>query len=461
MEFQVLSPGSATVLLTRQFASEQEVESVLSAAEAAKASWRATPLGERLELIQKFVDHFASQKEAISLELTQQMGRPAAYSPGEVQGFVERATTMMALAGEALADKAVSEKEGFIRFIRHEPLGCVLVLAPWNYPYLCAVNAVVPALLAGNTVVLKHSDQTPLCAERLKASADAAGIPAGVFQFLHASHDAVAGMVADERIDFVAFTGSVEGGRAVHRAAGGRFKSIGLELGGKDPAYIRADADPAWAGANVAEGAFFNSGQSCCAIERVYVHADVFDAVVAAMVEEAKKLMLGDPLQADTTLGPMVRVQAADRVRAQVQEAIDAGATALVDPALFPKSVPGSAFLAPQVLIDVSHDMAVMREETFGPVVGVMKVQSDEEALALMNDSDFGLTASIWTQDVDAAMELADALETGTVFLNRCDYLDPELAWVGVKNSGRGCTLSSLGFGQLTRPKSFHFRTNA
>jgi acyl-CoA reductase-like NAD-dependent aldehyde dehydrogenase len=443
--FQTLSPGDGSVLLTREFANPRRVELVMAAAQAAKRGWKATPLAIRLERVQALVDHFVENGAEIARELSLQMGRPLSQTPGEIAGFKER---------------AVSEKDGFVRFVRAEPLGCVLVLAPWNYPYLCAVNALVPALLAGNTVVLKHSDQTPLCAERLQASADAAGLPKGVFQHLHISHAQVAELVRDSRVDFVSFTGSVSGGQAVHAAAGGLFKAVGLELGGKDPAYIRADADPTYAGANVADGAFFNAGQSCCAVERVYVHASIYDQVVAVMVAEAKKLVLGDPLKDGVNLGPMVRPAAADRVRAQVADAIAAGAKALVDPGLFPQSQPGSAYMAPQVLVNVTHDMSIMAEESFGPVVGVMKVESDAEALALMNDSHYGLTASIWSNDVQAALELADKVEAGTVFLNRCDCLDPELAWVGVKDSGRGCTLSTLGFAHLTRPKSFHFRVD-
>jgi len=458
--FQTLSPRDNSILLTREFADSAQVESTMAAAQVAKLAWKATALKDRLDLVQAMVDHFVANGAEIARELSLQMGRPVGQTPGEITGFQERAETMMALAPQALADRQASEKDGFVRFVRAEPLGCVLVLAPWNYPYLCAVNAIVPALVAGNTVVLKHSDQTPLCAERLQASADAAGLPQGVFQHLHLSHAQVADLVKDPRVDFVSFTGSVEGGKAVHEAAGGLFKAVGLELGGKDPAYIRADADPDYAGANVADGAFFNAGQSCCAVERVYVHESIYDQVVEVMVAEAKKLVLGDPLKAGVNLGPMVRPAAADRVRAQVADAVAAGAKALVDPALFPQSQPGSAYMAPQVLVDVTHDMDLMSEESFGPVVGVMKVASDEEALRLMNDSHYGLTASIWSNDVQASLALAERVESGTVFLNRCDCLDPELAWVGVKDSGRGCTLSALGYASLTRPKSFHFRVD-
>tara|TARA_R110002049_G_scaffold70382_10_gene181872 strand:- start:343 stop:1086 length:744 start_codon:yes stop_codon:yes gene_type:complete len=245
----------------------------------------------------------------------------------------------------------------------------------------------------------------------------------------------------------------------MEQAAAGRFIGIGLELGGKDPAYVRADADLAHAVENVTDGAFFNSGQSCCGIERVYVHADVYDDFVSGMVDLAKGYVLGDPLDDATTLGPMVRPKAADFVRGQIAEAVQAGAQALIDPKAFPRDAAGSAYMAPQVLTGVDHGMRVMTEESFGPVVGVMKVASDDEAVALMNDSDFGLTASIWTADADAALALGSRVETGTLFMNRADYLDPALAWTGVKNSGRGCTLSPLGYDHLTRPMSFHLRT--
>jgi acyl-CoA reductase-like NAD-dependent aldehyde dehydrogenase len=348
--------------------------------------------------------------------------------------------------------------DGFTRFVRREPLGVVLTLAPWNYPYLCAVNAIIPAMAAGNTVVLKHSAQTPLCAERLQQAADAAGLPAGVFQTLHCSHDSVASMVADPRVDYVAFTGSVDGGVAVSRAGAGRFIAMGMELGGKDPAYVRADAKLDHAAPNLVEGAFFNSGQSCCGIERIYVHEAVFDNFVERYVAGVSAYTLGDPLLASSDLGPMVRASAADHVRGQTAQALAAGAKALISKSNF-ASADEAAYLAPQVLVDVDHSMAIMREESFGPVIGIMKVSGDAEALRLMNDSRYGLTASVWTQDQNAGMALASELETGTVFMNRCDYLDPHLAWVGVKDSGRGCTLSSIGYENLTRPKSFHLRS--
>jgi acyl-CoA reductase-like NAD-dependent aldehyde dehydrogenase len=330
----------------------------------------------------------------------------------------------------------------------------VLVLAPWNYPWLSSVNAIVPALLAGNAVVLKASSQTPLVADRY---AEAAGdLP---FFAVDADHDGVASMIADPRVGFVAFTGSVEGGHAVQRAAAGRFIAANLELGGKDPAYVRPDAELARIVEELADGAFFNAGQSCCGVERIYAHRDVYDDVVAGLVDAANALRLGDPLDPSTTLGPMVRPSAADFVRGQIAEAVDKGARALVDEDNFPASRHGTAYLAPQVLVDVDHGMRVMTEETFGPVVGVMPVADDDEAVGLMNDSAYGLTASVWTADADAAVAIGDRIDTGTVYMNRCDYLDPALAWTGVKDSGRGVSLSRLAYEALTRPKSFHLRS--
>ncbi len=331
-------------------------------------------------------------------------------------------------------------------------------MAPWNYPYLTAVNSVIPALVAGNVVILKASSQTPLAAERLQAALDAAGVPEGVFQHLHMSHQSALDLIARGSIDLVVFTGSLPGGHAVQTAAGQSFARVALELGGKDPAYVRADADLSHAIESLVDGACFNAGQSCCGIERIYVHEHLFDAFVDGYVELARRYVLDDPLDPATTLGPMVRPAAADHARGQVEEAVRQGARALIDTKRFERDRPGSAYMAPQCLVDVTHGMRVMLEESFAPIVGIMKVASDEEAVALMNDSAYGLTAAVWTSDPEAAVRIGDRLETGTVFMNRCDYLDPALAWVGVKDSGRGVALSPLAYEHLTRPKSFHLR---
>jgi acyl-CoA reductase-like NAD-dependent aldehyde dehydrogenase len=457
---KTISPIDGSVYVERELATAQHIETTLAKAVKAQLEWRTLSVRGRADYCTRMAAYIVSKADDIATELSWQMGRPIKYRPFEItKGFAERSSYMISIAEKALADIEVEPKEGFTRFICREPLGVVFTVAPWNYPYLTSVNSIIPALMAGNTVILKHAAQTPLCAERYAEAAQAAGLPDSVFQYLHLTHDDVARVIADERIAYVAFTGSVPGGHAVQQAASSRFIATGLELGGKDPAYVRADANLQHAVENLVDGSFFNSGQSCCGIERIYVHRDVFEGFIKGFVELTKQYTLGNPLDAETTLGPMVRTSAADFVREQISEATTQGAKPLLDPALFPMSKEGTPYLAPQVLINVDHGMRVMSEETFGPVVGIMQVTSDEEAIYLMNDSQYGLTASVWTADEDAALRLGQQLNTGTFYMNRCDYLDPALAWTGVKDTGRGCTLSRLGYEALTRPKSFHLRT--
>jgi len=456
---RTISPVDGSVFVERPLQSGAEIDTALDKAKTAQRDWRFVPMADKQKIMLKFMDALVAKAPEIGTELTWQMGRPVRYTPGEVTGAMcERIRYMVDLAPKALADIVPEAREGFKRFIRREPVGVVAVIAPWNYPYLTSVNTIVPALLAGNAVVLKHSAQTPLCADRFAAAFKEAGLPEGLFQYLDLSHEDAEKLMADARVDFVNFTGGVRAGHTVQRAISGKFIVAGLELGGKDPAYVRPDADLHYAVENLVDGAFFNSGQCCCGIERIYVHADLFDGFVDGAVELAKKYTLGNPLDAATTLGPMVRTAAADFVRAQTAEAVAQGAKALIDEKLFPESRAGTPYLAPQVLVNVTHSMRAQREETFGPTVNIMKVSSDEEALKLMNDSDFGLTASIWTQDMDAAEDIGNRLETGTVFMNRCDYVDPALPWTGVKDTGRGASLSVLCFESLTRPKGFHLR---
>ena len=455
---KTISPVDGRIYVERPLADAAGIDRALNLARAAQARWGSRSLGDRCELLARAVDAFVAKGTDIAAEITWQMGRPSAHPPGEIRGFEERARYMLKLAPEALAPVVPADKAGFRRQIKRVPVGLVAVVAPWNYPYLTAVNAVLPALIAGNAVILKHSHQTPLCAERFLEAFASAGVPAGVFQFLHLSHDDTARLMGDSRIASVCFTGSVAGGRAVVAATASGFATSGLELGGKDPAYVRVDANLAQAIDTLTDGAFFNAGQSCCGIKRIYVASARYQEFVAGVVDLAEKYRLGSPLDPQTTLGPMVRTAAAEAVRAQVREAVARGARQLIDERRFAASLPGTPYLAPQVLVDVDHSMAIMREETFGPAVGIMKVASDQEAVRLMNDSEFGLTAAIFSTDAARAEVLGDDLETGTVFLNRCDYLDPALAWTGVKNSGRGCTLSRVGFEQLTRPKSYHFK---
>ena len=456
---RTVSPIDGSVYVERSLAVAKEIEAALARAADTQRAWRETAIAERVAICRRMAAWCVERADTLAEELTRQMGRPIAHTPFELRrGFSERVAYMTGIAETALADIAVEPQENFRRFIRREPLGTVFVVAPWNYPWLTSVNAVVPALLAGNTVILKMAQQTPLVAERYAEAFKAAGLPDGVFQYLHIDHEQVAHVIQDARIGFVAFTGSVGGGHAIQRAAAERFIATGLELGGKDPAYVRADANIDAAVENLVDGAFFNAGQSCCGVERVYVHGDVYDKFVEGYVGLTRQYYLGNPLDAATTLGPMVRDDAARTVREQVGEAVAMGAQTLIDSSHFPAAHEGTPYVAPQVLVGVDHGMRIMTEETFGPAVGIMRVAGDEEAIALMNDSRYGLTASIWTADADAALALGDRVETGTWYMNRCDYLDPALAWTGVGDSGRGCTLSRLGLEAFTRPKSFHLR---
>ncbi|MEN8191290.1 MAG: aldehyde dehydrogenase family protein [Bacteroidota bacterium] len=455
---KVISPIDGSIYYECAMHTQKDIDAALASATKSQNEWKEIPISERIGYINKFIEAFEKNKEQISEELTHQMGRPISYSPFEVNGTIERARGMVELAESSLVDVLVEKKEGFNRYIKREPLGIVFVVPAWNYPSLIAINSVVPALLAGNAVILRHSAQTPLIAERFADAFKEAGLPEGLFQYLHLSHADTANVIEDKRVSFVAFTGSVSGGYQIQKVAAKRFIGVGLELGGKDPAYVRSDVDLDYAVENLVDGAFFNSGQSCCGIERIYVHESVYDKFIEGFVELTKKYKLGNPLDPETTLGPVAKRSGADLVRKHIKDAVDAGAKAMIDESLFPEAKEDTNYLAPQVLVDVDHSMDVMYEESFGPVVGIMKVKDDGEALKLMNDSPFGLTASIWTESEDDAIKIGDKVNTGTWFMNRCDYLDPHLAWVGVKDSGRGCSLSKVGYEHLTRPKSYHLK---
>jgi acyl-CoA reductase-like NAD-dependent aldehyde dehydrogenase len=456
---RTVTPIDGSVVVERPLASDAEVEMTLARAVEAQRRWAEVPVADRAAVCTRAIEWSVARADELGAELTSQMGRAIAHSPFELRrGFQERGKYMAEIAASALADVEVESSASFQRFIRRTPLGVVLVVAPWNFPWLTSVNAIIPALLAGNAVILKMAQQTPLVAERYAEAFASAGLPAGVFQYVHVDHDQVARMIGDERIGFVAFTGSVAGGQAVQRAATDRFIGMGLELGGKDAAYVRADAAFDHAVENVVDGAFFNAGQSCCSVQRVYVERSIYDRFVDAAVALTSQYRLGDPRDPATTIGPMVRADAAASVREQVQDAIRSGARSLVDQSHFAAEKEGTAYFGPRILANVSHDMRVMREETFGPVMTVMPVSGDDEAIRLINDSRYGLTSSVWTTDPDAAIRIGNRVETGTWYMNRCDYLDPALAWTGVKDSGRGCTLSRLGIEAFTRPKSFHLR---
>ena len=458
-ELITISPIDGREVVRRTYASEAQVAQALANAQGAQPDWHALGIEARGRIVSDAVARFVAAKDEIARAITIQMGRPLRYTPSEVDGFEARARHMIAIAGEALASIPAPAQAGYTRFISREPIGVALTIAPWNYPLLTAVNSIVPALMAGNTVILKHSDQTPLCAELIDRAFREAGAPKGVFQFLHASHDIAQRLVRAPEIGYVSFTGSVRGGRFVEENAAGRFIGVGLELGGNDPAYVRADARLDFAVDTLVDGAFFNSGQSCCGIQRIYVARAVYDEFVERAVALTDRYVLGNPLHPETTLGPVVRARAAAEIRDVIAQAVGAGAVNMIDSSHFKNASEGSPYVAPALLTQVDHRMRIMNDECFGPVVGIMPVDTDEQAIALMNDSPYGLTAAAFTQDEEAALHIGRQLQAGTFFMNRCDYLDPALAWTGVKHSGRGVSLSVVGYEQLTQAKSFHLRS--
>jgi acyl-CoA reductase-like NAD-dependent aldehyde dehydrogenase len=449
-----ISPVDGREYARRPLARPAEVEAAVAKARRAQREWALAPLGERCAILLRFLDEMERLNQEIVPELAWQMGRPVAHG-GEHRSLAERVRAMVSIAPEALAPDLPDSSDGVTRRVARAPAGLVFVIAPWNYPYLTAANTIVPALLSGNAVILKPAAQSLLTGERFAQALAAAGLPDGLFATLFLNHEQAAGLLGSGLVDHATFTGSVEAGRAIERVAAGSLTSLTLELGGKDPAYVRADADLGGAIEGLAEGAFFNSGQSCCAVERLYVHEAIWQPFLDGLVAAAKRYRLGNPLEPETNLGPMADVRLAGRVRGQLLQAREAGATAHVPRQLFPADRGDTAYLMPQVLTGVDHRMTVMREETFGPVVGVMAVKDDEEAVRLMNDSEYGLAASIWTKDIEAGERLAAGVEAGTVLVNRCDYLDPLLAWTGLKKSGRGASLGRYGFESVTRPRSF------
>jgi len=454
---KLISPIDGSIYVERPVATDAQVSKAVESARAAQSGWAALSIDARCKYILAMLEALVGMTDEIVPELAHMMGRPVRYG-GEFGGVKERTQYMVEIAEKALAPVMASNpKDGFRRYVKKDPLGVVMVIAPWNYPYLTAVNTIVPALIAGSTVILKHAAQTLLVGERFAKAFEKAGLPKGVFQNIVLNHTQTEKLLGSGKIDHVNFTGSVAGGRAIEKAAAGTFMTMGLELGGKDPAYVLADAKLDHTIPNLVEGAFFNSGQCCCGIERVYVHETVYDDFVDGFIEETKGYKLGNPLDQDTTMGPMAQARFADFIREQKAEALRKGATAHMN-TRDARDREGSPYLPAEVLTNVNHQMSVMREESFGPIVGIMKVRNDEEAIALMNDSPYGLTASIWTQDIEHAVKIGDQVETGTVFMNRCDYLDPALVWTGVKDTGKGAGLSQIGYDNLTRPKSYHLR---
>jgi acyl-CoA reductase-like NAD-dependent aldehyde dehydrogenase len=452
----LVNPATEDTFRSLEITSEAELGAILERMRVAQRKWREVPVNERIEICRGFVEAFRSMRESVALDITRQMGKPVTQARREVDTMLDRAEAMLSLAPSSLQDEILAPRPGFRRFIRHEPLGIVLDIPAWNYPLLIAVNVVVPALLAGNAVLIKHARLTPLCGDAFIDAFRQTNLPHDLLASIHVSHEMVTRLIAHRAVDFISFTGSIEGGREVYRQASAQLLDMGLELGGKDPALVCEDANFDFAVTNLVDGAFYNAGQSCCAVERIYVARPLFARFVDAFVAEVQNYTVGDPENPATGIGPLAQSKALDFLKHQVDQAVQRGAKLLTGGSRLPGR---GYFFEPTVLVDVNHDMELMTEESFGPVIGIMPIDSEEEGIRLMNDSAYGLTASIWTEDAGRGEALTNQASAGTVYVNRCDYLDPELAWVGIKDSGHGCTLSRLGFHHLTRPKSFNIRT--
>ena len=454
MMLTCVSPIDGKVFAKREALSISKSQEVIETSRKSQPAWSQRPIEERINLVLAGVAEMGRMNDDVVPELAKMMGRPVRYG-GEFKGFEERAHYMSKIALQSLQAIDAGEDADFKRYIRRIPHGVVFVIAPWNYPYMTAINTIAPALMAGNTVILKHSTQTLLVGERLASAFHSAGVPKDVFQNVFLDHEITTQLIAENSFDFINFTGSVPAGASIEKAAAGTFTGVGTELGGKDPGYVMEDADLEAAAETLIDGAMFNSGQCCCGIERIYVQESLFDDFLKKAISIVSKYKLGNPLDMDTTLGPMANIRFANHVRDQINDALKKGAIAHIK--TFQED-DGGVYLTPQILTNVDHSMKIMTEESFGPVVGIMPVKDDQEAIRLMNDSEFGLTASLWTCDLQRAIKIGDEIETGTVFLNRADYLDPALCWTGCKNTGRGGSLSEIGFHNLTRPKSYHLK---
>ncbi len=454
-KIELFSPATGKKFKQITYHHLDEAESKLLLAGKVQKKWKQTSIAQRISIVENAMDYFRKNIETIAEDITLQMGKPLSQSKNEVQGMIQRAEVLCRLSIDALKDISLPELTDFIRFIRREPLGVVLNISAWNYPLLITVNVVVPAVLAGNAVAIKHSSLTPLCAIAFEDAFKQANAPEGLVTALILDHDVTESIIQSNLIQHVAFTGSVDGGKRILQAGSHRFMDIGLELGGKDPAYIREDANLESAVPSIMDGAFYNAGQSCCAVERIYVDHSLKDEFIEKAIQWMNKIKIGNPLDKTTDMGPLAQKSGIKTVKMQLKDALEKNAIITYHPGPLPDE---EKYLLPAILTNVNHNMKVMMEESFGPVVGIMGVESDEEATALMNDSPYGLTASVWTGDSEKAIKIGSLIETGTFFMNRCDYLDPALPWVGVNDSGRGCTLSALGLQQLTRPKSYHLK---
>ena len=453
----ITNPATGALILRVAADGPREVAARYVAARAAQPRWAATPLRKRLATIAKFRELIVARTDALAQTLTQEVGKPIRQSRNELKGLLARLDFFLAESARALREQKVfaDPAQKLDERISHEPLGVVANISAWNYPYFVGSNVFVPALVAGNAVLYKPSEFATLTGRHIADLLHAAGVPDDVFIPVIGG-GATGAALLRQPVDGVFFTGSYATGAKIAAAAGRRMIKVQLELGGKDPVYVCDDVDVKAAAAAVADGAFYNTGQSCCSVERIYVHEAIHAAFVDAFVAEVKSYRIGDPADESTYIGAITRRPQLDVLRRQVADARRKGAKLVVGGAVIKRK--GNWF-APTVLTDVDHSMLVMREESFGPIIGVQAVADDDAAIELMNDTDYGLTAGVYTQDAARARRVLARVAAGSVYWNCCDRVSPRLPWSGVKHSGVGLTLSTMGIQTFTRPKAWHLKS--
>jgi len=451
---RITNPATGAVVDEVPADDAASVAAKASAARAAQPRWAATPLAERIATIGRFRQALVAELETLAVTLTREVGKPIAQSRNELNGLLPRIDFFIERCAAAIADEHVFDGGGMHEQIGHIPLGVVGNISAWNYPYFVGCNVIVPALLTGNTVLYKPSEYAALTGLHIARLLHGAGVPKDVMHTLVGAGEVGAALLA-QRIDGLFFTGSHATGVRIAQALAPRLVKLQLELGGKDPTYVRADADAKAAAESLADGAMYNTGQSCCSVERLYVHETIHDAFVEHFVATVARFKLGDPMDAGTYIGAITRAPQLDVLDAQVADAKARGARLHCGGHRLPG--PGNWY-APTVFSGVNHSMELMREESFGPIIGIQQVRGDDEAVALMNDTRYGLTAGVYTKDEATARALLARVNAGSVYWNCCDRVSPRLPWSGHGDSGIGLTLGTHGIQTFTRPKAWHLR---